>query len=77
MRENRIKVLHIDDCTVQEISAIIQAVSLKDLLSGDSDRAQGNVMELCRGRVRWELGKGFALEGGGRGTDCPGQWAWP
>jgi len=39
----------------------------------DSDRARGNGMELCQGRGRWELGTGAAPEGGGHGTDCPGQ----
>ena len=26
-----------------------------DLLSGDGDRAQGNSMEMCQGKVRWGL----------------------
>ena len=45
------------------------------LLSGDSNRAWGNGMELCQGRGSWGLGKGSAPEGSGHGTGCPGQWA--
>jgi len=47
------------------------------LLSGDSDRAQRNGMELHHGRVRGALGKGSAPEGGGHETGCPGQQAQP
>lgn len=41
-------------------------------LSGDSDRAQWNSMELCQGRARWWLGEGSALEGDGHGTAAQG-----
>ena len=34
-------------------------------------------MELRQGRGSWGWGKGSAPEGGGHGTACPGQWAWP
>ena len=42
-----------------------------------SNRAQGNGMELCQGRVSCGLGKGSSTEGGGHGTGCPGQQARP
>jgi len=35
----------------------------------DSDRSQGNNMELCQGRSNWGLGKGSAPEGGGHGPE--------
>ena len=41
----------------------------------DSNRAQGNGMELCQGRGSWGSGKGSAPEGDGDGTGCTGQWA--
>jgi len=47
------------------------------LLSGDSDRARGNGMEMHQGRVRWRLGKGSSPENSGHGTGCPGQWSRP
>jgi len=29
------------------------------------------------GEGQWRSGTGSAPEGGGHGTGCPGQWAWP
>lgn len=46
-------------------------------LSGDSDRAQWNSMELCQGRARWWLGEGSALEGDGHGTAAQGSGLGP
>jgi len=43
----------------------------------DSDRAQGNSMELCQGRGSWGSGKGAAPEVGGYGTGCTGLWVRP
>jgi len=34
-------------------------------------------MELCQEGGSCVFGKVSAPEGGGRGTGCPGQWAWP
>ena len=38
----------------------------------DSNRAQGNGMELCQGRGSWGLGTSSAPEDGGHGTGCSG-----
>ena len=45
------------------------------LLSGDSNRAQGNDMELCQGRGSWGLGKHSSSEGGLCRAGCPGLWS--
>ena len=37
----------------------------------DSDKAQGNGMELCQGRGNWGLGTGSAPESDGHGIGCP------
>lgn len=47
------------------------------LLSGDSDRTQGNCMELSQGRVRLDVRKRFFARGWlGTGTGYPGQRSW-
>ena len=38
---------------------------------------EGTAWSCVRGEADWVSGKGSSPEGGGHGTGCPGQQAWP